>query len=142
MTNTKTSKKSIFISAFNALPVDMKRKEALAILSEQCGLSMAGASTYYANCKSGLWSTGTVQKESYLEMIALVTGEYIAKHRAKEQANRAVQSVTQKSEKINLEVMTGSELVALYNSKVSDAQQIVKFRNKAEGIKRVAALIG
>lgn len=35
---------------------DMTRKEAIAILQEKVGLSAAGASTYYANFKSGKWN--------------------------------------------------------------------------------------
>ena len=35
---------------------ELTRKEAIAILCEEVGLSPAGASTYYANFKSGKWS--------------------------------------------------------------------------------------
>lgn len=35
---------------------EMTRKEAIAVLMEDVGLSAAGASTYYANFKSGKWS--------------------------------------------------------------------------------------
>lgn len=35
---------------------DLTRKEAIAILVEEVGLTPAGASTYYANFKSGKWS--------------------------------------------------------------------------------------
>lgn len=35
---------------------ELTRKEAIAILMEEVGLSAAGASTYYANFKSGKWS--------------------------------------------------------------------------------------
>jgi hypothetical protein len=35
---------------------DLTRKEAIAILQEQVGLTDAGGSTYYANFKSGKWA--------------------------------------------------------------------------------------
>ena len=35
---------------------DLTRKEAIAILQDQVGLTSAGGSTYYANFKSGKWS--------------------------------------------------------------------------------------
>lgn len=35
---------------------DLTRKEAIAVLVEHVGLTPAGASTYYANFKSGKWS--------------------------------------------------------------------------------------
>lgn len=35
---------------------DLTRKEAIAILCEEVGLTPAGASTYYANFKNGTWS--------------------------------------------------------------------------------------
>ncbi len=35
---------------------DLKRKEAIAILCEEIGLTPAGASTYYANFKAGKWA--------------------------------------------------------------------------------------
>lgn len=35
---------------------DLKRKEAVAILVDEVGLTPAGASTYYANFKSGKWA--------------------------------------------------------------------------------------
>ena len=35
---------------------DLKRKEAIAILVEEVGLTQAGGSTYYANFKNGNWS--------------------------------------------------------------------------------------
>lgn len=34
---------------------NLKRKEAIAVLCEEIGLTPAGASTYYANFKSGKW---------------------------------------------------------------------------------------
>jgi hypothetical protein len=41
----------------------------------------------------------------------------------------------------DLESMTSAELVALYNSKVGTDKAIVKFRDRATGLKRVAALL-
>lgn len=35
---------------------DLTRKESIAVLMEEIGLSAAGASTYYANFKNGKWS--------------------------------------------------------------------------------------
>ena len=50
------SKKQIAINVYNQYK-DQGRKATIAKMVEVAGLSNAGASTYYANCKNGLWKT-------------------------------------------------------------------------------------
>jgi hypothetical protein len=54
----KGARKVLALRIFNEKIKDqeMSRKEAIAILMEDVGLSAAGASTYYANFKSGKWA--------------------------------------------------------------------------------------
>ena len=46
------TKKELFIQEYNQLPSNLTRKEAIAVLSVKCGMTLAGASTYYSNTKN------------------------------------------------------------------------------------------
>lgn len=51
------TKKERTIEMFKAMQADGKgRKDIIAKMKSELGLSAAGANTYYQNCKSGLWS--------------------------------------------------------------------------------------
>ncbi len=54
----KGARKILGLKIFNAeiKGQDLTRKEAIALLQEKVGLTGAGASTYYANFKSGKWA--------------------------------------------------------------------------------------
>ena len=54
----KGAKKVLALKIYNRKIKDKKltRKEAIAVLMEEIGLTAAGASTYYANFKNGKWS--------------------------------------------------------------------------------------
>ena len=52
----KESKKEATLRIFNELNKDGKqRKEIIARMRTELGLSIPGANTYYQNCKSGMW---------------------------------------------------------------------------------------
>ena len=144
MTASKTSTKSLFISAFAALPANTTRKTALALLSEQFGISEACASTYYSNCKAGRW-TLTINTElntavvtPIVEAVAGVT-EIVSD----EPTVTTIEGVTITETKntttvdgVSLDTMTGPELVAYYNA-LPDVTPVTKFRTKADGVKRI-----
>jgi len=60
-TETKVNKKADARAIFVKL-VGKKRKEVITAFVDTVGLSAAGASTYYQNFKSGVWSTAEATK--------------------------------------------------------------------------------
>ena len=141
------SKKSSFIVAFSNLPSNTSRKDALVILSAACGLSLAGTSTYYANVKSGKWSTTNEPKPAIVvapvevkategvsvstepESVAIVAGVKIVEDNGLTTVDGTC-----------LNDLTGVELVQFYNDRTT-AALVSKFRSKADGIKRIVNML-
>ena len=140
------SKKEQFIAAMNALPADTSRKVALEILSVSCGLTIAGASTYYANVKSGKWNTNTTMTPVVKPETEVAPG--VTVDAAKSESIAVVAGVTIKEidgrtfvDDAELDTMTGPELVTLFNKHVDPSRFVTKFRTKADGIKRIVDML-
>lgn len=146
------SKKEQFIAAYNNLPANTSRKDALVILSTSCGLSPAGASTYYANVKSGKWSATEVAKPTEEKVVAkpAVVAEpgittqsveadsvtVIGGFKIEETGDHVVVN------DVVLNDLSGPDLCAFYNLHVNDVTKHVnKFRTKADGIKRIVNML-
>lgn len=74
------SKKQIAGLIFNKMFKDGKsRKEIICEMCDKANLSQNGASTYYANFKSGLWSLTTkkdvVQEEKSVDIVSIYDDE-------------------------------------------------------------------
>ena len=139
------SKKSDFIVAYNNLPADTTRKDALAILSAQCGLSTAGASTYYANVKSGKWSIDTTAPVKVEKKVKSVVGIMASTEPESTTVVAGVKIVEQNGKTtvdgVSLDDLSGPELVAMFNSRVAEDRKVTKFRTKADGIKRIVNMM-
>ena len=146
------SKKVQFVAAYNNLPANTTRKDALVILAAACGLSPAGASTYYANVKSGKWSTTEEAKPVKVAKVKIVaapsitvaptpsnepdTTTVIGGVKIEETGDRVVVNG------VVLNDLSGPDLCAMYNLHVNDVTKHVnKFRTKADGIKRIVNLL-
>lgn len=116
------SKKTAFMTAYAALSAKgplPARKEVLATLAAEVGVSTACASTYLSNVATGKW----------------VEGEVKAPKAKKERKPKAVKMTLE-----SIGAMNGPALVAAYNAKAPKA--IAKFRDHATGVRRVAELYG
>ncbi len=144
------SKKEQFVAAYNNLPANTSRKDALVILSTSCGLSPAGASTYYANVKSGKWSTTEEAKPAKviktIKPVVVATAPVVTSEpdvvttiegfKIEETGDRVVING------VVLNDLSGPDLCAMYNLHVNDVTKHVnKFRTKADGIKRIVNLL-
>ena len=70
------SKKQIAASIFNKMFKDGKsRKEIICAMCDNTNLSQNGASTYYANFKSGLWSVTDKKQEKSVDIVSIYDDE-------------------------------------------------------------------
>ena len=132
------TKKELFIQEYNQLPSNLSRKEAIAILSVKCGMTLAGASTYYSNTKNSSPSkqVKVSTKKAYKgisstpESIAIVGGVTIIEDNGLTQVDGVL-----------LNDLTSMQLSGLFSKYIPDGRATPKFSSLKDGIKKLVDMI-